>query len=255
VDDCDRVRHRYSQHCCVVILGGSMNWKLPVFAVLFSVSAVGGMAANPSASVSDHPGVVISNDKLRTRTFQPSKQHFVPPQHDPSLLTIFSDLGTAYPNSLYFCCFGYTISGHTSSLIDYVQFGVQFYPAVSARITEIDAAYTYENGTHIATFGLYADAGNRPGTLLKVFSTKDFPPFGSCCALAVMKDKEGVSVTANTPYWLAGINDDSNQDEWGVWEENTSDEMDQIFGAANYGNGWQQLGGEKPAPAFAIYGH
>jgi hypothetical protein len=228
--------------------------KLSLFVGLFAVSSAAAAIANPLAGATNHPGVMVSKDGLHTTALHPSSQHFAAAKHDPRLVTIFSNLGTAYPNSLYFCCFGYTISGKTSALVDYVQFGVQFYPAVSGKITEIDAAYTYENGTHTATFGLYADGGNRPGTLLKVFRTNDFPPFGSCCQLAVMKDKDGIPVTAGTPYWLAGINVDSNQDEWGVWEENTSDDMDQIFGAADYGNGWQQLGGEKPAPAFAVYG-
>ena len=108
-------------------------------------------------------------------------------------------------------------------------------------------------GTPSVNFGLYSDNGGLPGTLLMQFTATGFGLTGTCCDLAVGKNRKGVPVKGGTPYWIALTTDSSNADAFANWPTNSSDIIDLLPTAVNQGSGWQSF--SYNAMAFAVYGH
>jgi hypothetical protein len=217
---------------------------------LVVLSVVGMACAATVASAKE--GVTLSQDKKMVFTMPSGK--FTPPlAHRPGTPAIFSNIGTKYPKGEYFCCEGYTISGPTSDIGSTNWLAAAFTPAASATVTEVDVAVGYVTGTNGITIGLYADAGGVPGTLLKSFTVSSLPTFGSCCALAVAKDKAGVPVTAGTQYWITLTTPGKESSTWDAWNLNTTDQVDTATIAVNTGSGWT-ASLALPAPSFGVYG-
>ena len=83
--------------------------------VALAIAAVAGNAAiaAPSGSTAHERivrGVTLESDG-RTASFTPlSSLYVAPPKLDKGAKALFSNIGYKYPKSLYFCCFGLTVS-------------------------------------------------------------------------------------------------------------------------------------------------
>jgi hypothetical protein len=191
----------------------------------------------------------------RTVSFRPTHPAYIAPvKHARGTHALFNNIGLKYPKGLYFCCFGLTIAGPTSSVGFQSWIAVKFTPDADALVTEIDAAVEHGSGTNEIDIVLYADKGGVPGQKLKSFKVTGLEGISSCCGLAVGKDRSGIAVTGGTPYWVAVITDKGGPDMFGAWVDNTTDEVSAGDFAVNSGTGWQAAGSIIPRVAFAVYG-
>jgi hypothetical protein len=201
-----------------------------------------------------HPGVILSKNGGITSVTRGSGLYVAPPPHNDGATVIFSNIGTKYPLGLYFCCSGATVSGPTSELGFQSWPAMQFTPSTDISVTEIDAAVEWITGTDEVDLDLYTDSGGVPGTLLKTFKATNLQGNAGCCGFAVGKDKEGISVTAGTPYWVAVTTATNGSDTFANWMFNSTDQLDKVPSAVNKGSGWVTNGGAVPAASFAVFG-
>lgn len=214
------------------------------------ISAVAAFAST-SAMAGMVPGVTLSKDNKIVSVDHGLTSFTAPPAHSPDASVIFSNIGTAYPKGLYFCCYGSTISGSSSALGSQNWVAMQFTPAAKATVSEIDAAVGWFSGTNQVTLGLYTDAGGAPGTKIKDGVASGLQTGGGCCGLAVLKTK--AKLKAGTPYWVTVTTEGANN-TFGFWNFNSTDQIDTVPISNNTGSGWQALGATVPAPGFAVLG-
>lgn len=218
--------------------------------------AMSGAAAAPASGGHERTVHGLTLDENgRTVSFRPTHQGYIAPvKHEPGTHALFNNIGLKYPKGLYFCCFGLTIAGPTSSVGFQSWIAIKFTPDADALVTEIDAAVEHGSGTNEIDIVLYADKGGVPGKTLKSFKVTGLEGISSCCGLAVGKDRTGIAVTGGTPYWIGVITDKAGPDMFGAWVDNTTDEISAGDFAVNSGTGWQPAGSIIPRVAFAVYG-
>jgi len=200
-------------------------------------------------------GVSTSKDGRITSIPQGSAHYTPPPAQQAGANLVFSNVGFKYPNGLYFCCYGNTISGSGSVIGSTNWVAMGFTPAANADLKEIDVGVGWVTGTNKVIVGLYDDNGGVPGNLIKKWSGTGLGNFGSCCQMVVGKAKRGsIQLTAGTPYWVAVTTDGAGSDTWAAWPFNSTDQINAVPLAVNQGGGWSNAGGEIPAPNFAVIG-
>ena len=171
----------------------------------------------------------------------------------PGKNLVFSNVGFKYPNGLYFCCYGNTISGSGSVIGATYWVAMGFTPAADADLKEIDVGVGYVTGTNKVIISLYDDNGGVPGNVIKKWSQTGLGNFGACCQIEVGKTR-GIHVTAGTPYWVAVTTDGADSDTWAAWPFNSTDQINPVPLAVSNGAGWSAAGGSVPAPNFAVIG-
>lgn len=216
-----------------------------------AVLAVSAFAMSGALAANNNIGATVSKDKSITSVAQGSGHYIAPPIGHGSNKTIFSNVGFKYPKGLYFCCYGFTISGADSVIGSQNWVAMQFTPEANATVREIDVGVGYAAGTNQVTIGLYTDDGGVPGKQLKKADVTGLGNFGSCCGLAVLKMHEDVK--AGTPYWVT-VTTENASNTWEAWNFNSTNEIDPVPLAVNQGSGWQAAGGAVPAPSFGVYG-
>jgi hypothetical protein len=213
--------------------------------------ALAALAASPAASKTIH-GVTVNKDG--TVSVPNGVGHYVaPPPHVKGAHVIYSNIARKYPQGLYFCCSGAIVAGPTSAINMQDWAAIQFTPAADATVQEIDVAVQQIAGTPSVDFGLYSDSAGLPGNLLMQFKASGYGLTGTCCDLAVGKNRKGVAVKGGTPYWIALTTDSSNSDAFANWPTNSTDIVDLLPTAVNQGSGWQSF--SYNPMAFAVYGH
>jgi hypothetical protein len=155
-----------------------------------------------SATYAAGPKVTLSKDN-RTVSVAPVKGAIIPgnPVQFAGSFS-YSNFAKKYPNGLYFCCYGYTLSGPSSFFGAAYATATQWTQAADADVTKLSAAVGYVSGDHTATLHLYADSGSdTPGTELasKKGTTPEF--FGGCCGVLTVKIKS-THLTAGKKYWI-----------------------------------------------------
>lgn len=213
--------------------------------------ALAALAASPAAAKTIN-GVTVNKDGT-VSVSKATGVYVAPPPHIKGAHVIYSNIARKYPQGLYFCCAGATVAGPSSALNMQDWAAIQFTPSADATVQEIDVAVQQIAGTPSVNFGLYADDGGLPGALLMQFQATGFGLTGSCCDLAVGKNRKGVRVKGGTPYWIALTTDSSNADAFANWPTNSSDIIDLLPTAVNQGSGWTSF--PYNAMAFAVYGH
>jgi hypothetical protein len=227
-------------------MGHQMTGK-PLLA--FVVAAVASRAAWAAPA-----GVSLSADHKITIIDHGTSKSTPPLMHAPKMTQIAGNLGTYYPKGLYFCCYGFTITGPNSPLgIGQNWVAVAFTPAADATATEVDAGVGYVEGTNGVVLSLTSDAGGVPGTVLWSGNATGLGGFGSCCILATGKIKGGVALTAGTQYWITVTTNKKEANEFGAWAFNSTDETDIQTTASNTGSGWT-AGEAVPGVSFGVYG-
>lgn len=178
------------------------------------------------------------------------------PAEEPGLVKIFDNLPSAkkYPYGTYFCCMGTVVAGPDYGFVAQQWWAEAFTPSANATVTKIEVAITYmAGGTNGVNIGLYSDANGVPGTALISKDVTNLPPFGGCCTTMVLKDKDGIAVTAGTQYWVVLSTDSNNDELLGSWDYNSTDQVTKINQAINTGSGWT-AGSYYPGPGLAVLG-
>jgi hypothetical protein len=166
---------------------------------------------------------------------------------------IFSNLGDATLGKFATSAFdGVVVAGKRALGDTETWSAVSFVPEADVQATVLFAAIEYLSGTKLVTLGIYNDDGNGTvGTLLPggEGSTTQIPESGTCCQMAkVTLPAAGVSLKANTQYWLvAGPDNVNGADFDGRWQVTTK-ATDEAY---SFG-GWSSHFG--PWPAARIMG-
>ena len=146
--------------------------------------------------------VTVSKDH-RTVSVAPGKGAVIPGNPVEFAGTFaYSNFAKKYPNGLYFCCYGYTLSGPSSFFGAAYATATQWTQAADADVTKLSAAVGYVSGDHTATLHLYADSGSdTPGAELasKKGTTPEF--FGGCCGVLTVKIPS-THLSAGQKYWI-----------------------------------------------------
>ena len=190
--------------------------------------ALGAAALSSTIASAQSPSVTFSKDGRQVTTARDARQAGPAVQPGKGLVTIFSNLATDYPKGVYFCCVGSTLSGPTAQP-DQPEWwhAIGFTPDTDRLVKEIDVGATYIWGTNDAVvLSLYTDHNGLPGTPVKSWHAKGLPTFGACCALAVVKDRQGVSVHGGVPYWIVVSTDRNDKDIMAAMTYNTTDQID-----------------------------
>jgi hypothetical protein len=150
----------------------------------------------------------------------------------------YSNFATKYPNGLYFCCYGYTVSGPSSFLGAAYGAATQWTQAADADVTKLSSSVGYVSGDHTSTLTLYADSGsNSPGA--KLGSGKGTSPefFGGCCGVLTVKLKKSVHLSAGQSYWIGVTTGGANFNAAGF---STIDQVNlhNIAGTSDGGTTW-----------------
>jgi hypothetical protein len=180
-------------------------------------------------------------------------------------VTIFNNIGTG--NTAYDCCSGYAVVGPVDSGFPGEGWiAAAFTPDSDRIVTEIDVAASYNgSGKNKMRLSLYSDNGGVPGAVLGSWELQDLTTFQTCCAVAIKKGKNrlSVSVKAGTQYWVV-LSEGKNKSLSGAWNWNTTDTTDANPAVESwcstsdggfcgpFNNVWTPLSGTMPA--FAVFG-
>jgi hypothetical protein len=217
-----------------------------------------------TAFAASREGVVVSKDGRTTIATRHAQGVTRTEPSDPALVTIFDNIGTAYPKGTYWCCEGYTITGPTalSGFPEYWEAGA-FTPTADHTITQVEVAVGFVQGVNGLVLGVYNDASGVPGTAIKTWSLSGLPIFGSCCIVETKKDAAGIPVKKGTQYWIVLKTNSKESTTWAAFNVNDVDQVDTApaafycsadkGGSCGTNDAWT-ASQSKPGPAFAVLG-
>ena len=108
---------------------------------------------------------------------------------DAGLVTIFDNIGKAYPKGTYWCCQGYGITGpDASGRSPEFWLAVAFTPSDNYMVTRVEVAISHFAGSNELVLSLNNDASGLPGTAIRTWNMTDMPLFGSCCTIQTKDD-------------------------------------------------------------------
>jgi hypothetical protein len=222
---------------------------------MFKRAMIGlGVAAvvSSGAGAATLAGVSLSDDGKTAVFAEGAGQFAAPPQRGKGTKVIFSNIGVKYPKGEYFCCFGDTISGSQSITGGQSWVAAQFAALDDSKVTEVDVAAEWADGTNEIDISLYTDKDGIPGKLLKTFTVTGLQGVSGCCGLAVGKDKDGIAIKGGRSYWIAVTTPAS--DTFAVWADNSTDQIYGLPIAQNSGTGWAYAGYQIPQLSFGVFG-
>jgi hypothetical protein len=177
------------------------------------------------------------------------------------LVTVFSNIGKAYPKGSYSCCDGYIVAGPDALSGPEAWVAAAFTPRGDHVVTEVEVALSVQGGTNELVLSLNNDAGGQPGTAIKTWDLQSLPAAGTCCTIEVKKDGAGIPVTKGTRYWIV-VSTKKNSDIQAVWNVNDTNQMSprkiafycsSQIGECQNNDAWT-VEKRSPAPAFAVLG-
>jgi hypothetical protein len=221
--------------------------------LVLSVLTLAGIVA---LAAGGHHGIVTSQDGRQSIATHGSS-HITPGVREPAGSTLISGNLSKYPNGVYFCCYGDTISGPNSFLGAANWVAVPFTPNANFRVTEVQTSVGWgQNGTNGVTLSINADASGLPGSALASLDVTGLSNFGDCCTLTVGEGpgNSGVPVSKGTQYWLVVSTDTSTETTFDAWAFNSTDMTAHPYAFFNSTNGvWEASDGL--LPGYAVWGH
>jgi hypothetical protein len=217
--------------------------------LVLSVLTLAGIVA---LAAGGHHGIVTSQDG-RMAIAQHGPSHVTPWKDSNVGLTTIAGNLSLYPNGVFFCCYGYTISGPTSFLGSAYWVGVPFTPSANYKVTKVEVSVGWGGaGTNGVTVSLNADAGGIPGAALASLNATNLSSYGGCCTLVVASGPGGIPVAQGTQYWVVVSTNNSTQDTFDAWAFNSTDMR--AFPLASYStaNGWGA--GQGLLPGYRVSG-
>jgi hypothetical protein len=225
--------------------------RKPVVRIVLVLSLLT-LAGIVALAAGGHRGVVTSSDgRLSIATQGPSHiKTWV--ESDASLTTIAGNL-SRYPNGVFFCCYGFTISASGSVIGSTNWVAIPFTPNANYSVKKVEASVGYVTGTNGVTLSVNADSGGVPGAALAGLNLTGLETFGNCCTLAVAGGAAGLPVTQGTQYWVVVSTSNSTQDTWDAWAFNSTDMRLFPFAFFSSQNGvW--LTSSNYLPGYAVLG-
>lgn len=214
-------------------------------ALVLSLLTLAGIIALASAG---HRGIITSQDGRMSIATQPPS-HVVPWNEPAGSTTIAGNL-SRYPYGVYFCCYGWTISGPDSFLGSAYWVAVPFTPSTDVRVTALEASVGWGgSGPNGVTLSLNADANGLPGNVLAGANLTNISSFGDCCTLSIAKDPAGIAVSAGTQYWLVVSTSSGTSTTYDGWALNSTDMRYYSFAGYSTANGWYATEGILPGYA------
>jgi hypothetical protein len=221
-----------------------------------------------TASATHKGEVVVSKDGRRISITNGAHVSTRVAPSRAGLVTIFDNLGKAYPKGTYWCCEGASITGpNASRLLPEYWLAVGFTPTADHTVTQLEVAIGLFRGKDELFISLYNDVGGLPGTPIKTWLKTGLPTFGTCCTIVTKTDPYGIPVTAGTQYWIVVGTKGENADTFADWNVEDIDQSDAYTvptayycsadKAGNCGNNdaWSlDTGGSNQGPAFAVLG-
>ena len=221
------------------------------------------VAAAGAFFAADHSNLVLSGREVIVK--HPSGAITPWVWQDPSLKTIASNLSD-YPYGVFFCCYGYYVTGLTNVLQVVPEYweAAPFTPSANMTIKEVEADVEWNQGegTDAIVLSVYDDANGLPGKALESWYVKNLGHNGSCCTLAVGKSKSGIAVTQGTQYWVVASTNSKDATTFSTWDANTTDMRlhpvayycdDSKQGSCN-GNSSKWTASQAIVPGFAVLG-
>lgn len=198
--------------------------------------------------------LTVSEGRSRM-SVHPDGFHFAAPLVPPKgLAAVFDNLGSKYPDGVYFCCDGLSVSGPDTDLGQQVWPAIAFTPATDVTVKVVDAAVGYNGGANDVVISIATDSGGLPGSFLGSTHVTGLSNFGDCCGLARAKFS-GIRLKAGQQYWVVVGTDSEDTTAVAAWSFNSTEQIQTVRFAENYGKGWQLINvNARPAPAFAVYG-
>jgi len=218
------------------------------------------MAAGPAAASTADPGTSPAHALAVKPVSAPA---VAPPA---GLVTIFSNIGGKYPNSLFFCCDGFSVQGKDNVYSDRMLWRAEaFTPGANHVVKRIELGLGVNNGSNTVVIGLYNDVAGVPGSALKTWHVQNVPQEFTCCTLVSVRSKAGIAVTGGQQYWVVVKTDDSDSDGVFGWLYNTTDQLetvpsavycsDDVHGSCGVNDAWVSNGAIVPALAFGVFGN
>lgn len=226
-----------------------------------------GLAAVLLCAMAAGPVAAATPDRGTSPLHAPAAKPISAPAVAPAgTVAIFSNIGRKYPNSLYFCCDGYGITGKDNIYGDRMLWRAEaFTPAANHVVKRIEVGLGAVSGSTTVVIGLYDDAGGVPGTALKTWRVQNVPLAFTCCTLVEARSKTGIAVTGGQQYWVAVQTDNSDSDGAFTWVYNTTDQLetvpsasycsDDVHGSCGTNDAWVSGGAIVPALAFGVFGN
>jgi|SRR5580704_7520923 hypothetical protein len=224
--------------------------KKPVVRIVLvlSVLTLAGIVALAAGS----RGIVTTQDGRMTIATHGTTH--VTPYVEPAGLTTIAGNLSKYPFGVFFCCYGYTISGPQSTFGEAYWVAVPFTPSANYTVKALEASVGFAGGVNGVTLSLNADASGLPGPALASANVTNLEGFGECCTLAIGKDSAGVSINQGTQYWLVVSTSTSTATSFDAWALNSTDMRSYSFAAYNSKTGaWGNSGGV--LPGYAVLGN
>jgi hypothetical protein len=200
-----------------------------------------GGAARRDAQVPIAGQTASTGIQMLTVTTQglPRTSQQLTPALAPNAKKVYGNLaegGTAYDYSV-----GYSVSP-TQDV------GLGFVPGANYTITSIALALTHAGGPNVYKVSLHADSLGLPGTTLRAWTISNVAPFGTCCALAVVRSWSALPVQQGVLYWV--VASPESKTSYGAWNWNSRGAL----GPITYTNNGIWLGFTGTQSAFAVYG-
>ena len=203
--------------------------------VLLSTAALALVATAADA----RPQMMFSKDN-RFVSVTPGRSSQATPSLEKKITYVYSTISKNNKGA-YFCCYGSTISGPSSSLGAAYGAAEQFILSSNATISNLAAGVGYfsgSSGDHTVTLTLYADNGsNSPGKMLAQGTGAAKAIFGFCCGVTHAKISS-TKLTAGTPYWVAVTTTGVNEEAAGFQVSNEVDGYNYNAYSSDGGSTW-----------------
>ncbi|MBV9990278.1 MAG: hypothetical protein JOZ72_03215 [Alphaproteobacteria bacterium] len=208
-------------------------------------------------------GLLATAAAIATTTAAAGDYSPAPPPE--KLVTIFSNLGRAYPEAIYYPFAGLPVLGpNNANGAPRLDIATAFTVDADHTATKIQAALLYASGTQRADVALYTDNAGAPGTTLKTWRVQNLSN-SVCCDVVTVRAPNGIKLHAGSTYWLVAKADSLGPDTVLRWAYGTTDEVHarQFAQYCSSDQGGSSCGDQNdkwlstfvlPAPAFAVFG-
>src|SRR5271170_86156 len=123
--------------------------------------------ASVTAFTAGQDEVVKSKDGRMTYVPKRTQSFVGSAPSDVGLVTIFDNIGRAYPKGSYSCCAAFSITGPAEQPGPEAWQAAAFKPAANHPVTRIEVAVGFNAGTNEVVLSLNNDANGLPGTAIK----------------------------------------------------------------------------------------
>jgi hypothetical protein len=228
-----------------------------VVCVAVTLAGVSALSAQKNASGADAAAIAVTSKDKQTTIITAHPAGGTPyVDENAGENVIFSNFATAYPNGVYWCCEGLTVSGPYSPGFVEWWHAAAFTPAANATVAKVIVPVQLLSGDHTnIILSLNADNGGLPGTVLEEWNLNNLSEAGTCCAVQ-SRTSSGIALTAGQQYWIVGSTG-ADSDVFASWSMADNDQVDSFLSAGytNQAGGGQWIASTTNLTvAFAVLG-